>query len=540
MIKKLLILLLFTAALYAQQEQTGTNQTNPNNQNVELPEFVITGVERVSIPAEAKPKADLVPTLEQGFFRPEIPTTDLQVAELSNPIQKNINFFDYNNDLNGNLILGVGAHTLPEGSFYYGKKFEHALVAGKVWGINEFPDTTFSSRNNSGIGLNSSFFISDNSSFLPGTKFSLNGLYSRDTYKFFASNQSNLKRDINNGNFSLDIQNLLNNNVKAGVNTSENITYLKDTDLTENIFGIGGFLEVFYKDFLFDARINYNNQQLKDNLINNRYGFFKGSIIAGIKTPELVKVKIGFNFASSKDSKLFLPYGYLAYKFSKFFSAYAEFNPHADLVTVSDLIKLNRYYDGSPFNLVQRNEGASTFAIKYEYYTYFEINGGLTYNLLKDAVYFADDNHNGIFETRSLQAKSYGAFVNFMFHLGPYGSLYSGLVYNNLKDLSGKFIPYTSPFKLNLDYTYKFANGLAIESGLDIYSRRYADLQNNFRVPEYVDLSFKLEYEIFKNFNIFSNLTNLLNHKNYEWQGFNSKFYKGKPFDIVFGIDYSF
>lgn len=537
MIKKFLILLLFSVSLYAQQDQSGSSQ---NNQNVELPEFVITGVERITLPAVSKPKADLVPTLSESFFRPEISTDELQVAELSNPIQKEIRFFDYDPGINGNLILGVGIHTLPEGSFYYGKSFKHALLSGKVWGINEFPDTSFSSRNNSGVGLNSTFFVSNNSSFLPGTKFSLSGLYNRDTYKYFASNTPDLKRDVNNGSFSLDMQNLLNNNIKFGIIVSDNITYIKDTDLTENIFGIGGFLETYYKNFFFTTRVDYNNQLLKDDLINDKTGFVKGSIIAGIKTPELVKVKLGFNFGSSKNTKMFLPYGYLAFKFSKFFSAYAEYNPHTDLITVSDIITMNRYYDGKPFSYVQRNEGSSTFAIKYEYYTYFEINGGLTYDHFKNSIYFADNDTNGVFETNLIKAKNYGAFINFLFHLGPYGSFYSGLVYSNLKTLDGAYIPYTSPLRLNLNYSYKFENGLGIHSGLDLYSGRYADLQNNIKIPEYVDLSLKLEYEMFKNFNIFSALTNILNHKNNEWLGFNSKFYKGKPFDMIFGIDYSF
>jgi len=172
-------------------------------------------------------------------------------------------------------------------------------------------------------------------------------------------------------------------------------------------------------------------------------------------------------------------------------------------------------------------------AMKYEYETYFEIDAGMQYVDYDKYYFFADTANDGFFTLDNVNAKSLSGFVNVLFHTGPNGVFYGGVILENLKAGNGNFVPYAPTLKLNATYGYSFSNGLYIEPKFDFYSHSYTDLQNSKKIFEFIDAAVKLEYKLSDNFNIFSVVSNILNHKNYFWQG-----YREKKLDLIFGINY--
>ncbi|MGE5411106.1 MAG: hypothetical protein ACM3MI_09130, partial [Clostridiales bacterium] len=135
MMKKLFFILALPALLFAQEHNN--NQNQPQNQpKVELPEFVITGVRPVSLPTVSKQKAEVVSTLSREFFLLGFSPEELSIAELSNPVRKEITFSTDTSKYNGRIIFGAGAYTLPMGELSYGKSFDNGVFNGKLWGSN--------------------------------------------------------------------------------------------------------------------------------------------------------------------------------------------------------------------------------------------------------------------------------------------------------------------------------------------------------------------------------------------------------------------
>jgi len=76
--KKILIILLIVPFFLSAQDRK-------DNQSIELPDFVITGVQNVKIPKKKKKKAELVNILSESFFKPSVSSEALSIAAFSQP-----------------------------------------------------------------------------------------------------------------------------------------------------------------------------------------------------------------------------------------------------------------------------------------------------------------------------------------------------------------------------------------------------------------------------------------------------------------------
>ena len=107
MINKILfVFIVFSLIIFAQEEK----QQNPN---VELPDFVITGTDIISIGKAQKIEPDYVTTVSEQFLKPVYSPEELGLRELSSPLKEEINMFDSLNYIKGILKFNAGVYTLP-------------------------------------------------------------------------------------------------------------------------------------------------------------------------------------------------------------------------------------------------------------------------------------------------------------------------------------------------------------------------------------------------------------------------------------------
>ena len=97
------------------------------NPNVELPDFVITGRDIVSIQKAKKIKPDLVPTISKDFFKPNYSPDNLGIQDISNPVSNKLDLTDSLNNYNGYFELGLGAYTLPSKSNLFNPFFKRNI-----------------------------------------------------------------------------------------------------------------------------------------------------------------------------------------------------------------------------------------------------------------------------------------------------------------------------------------------------------------------------------------------------------------------------
>lgn len=539
--KKLKIILLLWAlpCLLLAQENTDKKQ-----QSVELPEFVITGVERVSLPTVAKPKAELVPMLSEEFFKPVYSPEDLPIAEISNPVKREVTFNSSTQEYKGKMTLGAGYYRLPGAELTYGTSFDGGTFFGRLWTLNDRAYVPYSNKNGLGLDLATSFFSSDTSGFLPGTVYKMGGGYDMNSYRFFASDNPEKIRNMHKGNFRLSMSNLISDYFKINLSATDNMLYLSDSDFGENLLWLKGGIETGYNGFKIagDANVKYQNMSEKING-KSAVGFLDARASMKLKPTGDWQFGFGLYYATTDSSWMLLPQGFFFLKINSQLSLLGELMPQADFLSVGDLAGVNKYYHINTGHVFQKSPINLNVALKYEFDTYFEIEGGVKFSRFDNYAYFMTsrlDNElpdgiyppKGMFDIATTKANRFTGYANLLFHAGPFGSFYGKFEMEDFQTPQAKKIPFNSAIRSSFTYGYDFPS-LELKATLDLNSSSYADLANRTEIPAYADMSLKAGYKLHENLSLFTQVSNLLNHNNYIWYN-----YKEKPFDIVFGIDY--
>ncbi len=121
MMKKIIpLLVLINIICFAQDNKK-------SNQNVELPDFVITGKENVSIESAKKIPPDFISTVSPNFLKPVFSPEELEMKEISNPVKNEIALFDSLDYISGVLEAGLGIYTLPTTTLKLGIPFSSGI-----------------------------------------------------------------------------------------------------------------------------------------------------------------------------------------------------------------------------------------------------------------------------------------------------------------------------------------------------------------------------------------------------------------------------
>ena len=524
MIKKLSLAFLLLFVPYIAAQDSG----------VELPDFVITGKDVVNIGKTEKIPPDFISIISEAYLKPVFPTENLKMKEVNIPVKGTGALIDSLNYLTGNLNAGLGSYYLPKVNVNFSSPFTNGLFQGYAGADNRRAYVPNSDRNSLNGGASLSLYTNDDASFLPGTHFKLNGGYNTSSYKFFASEDPGLKRTLNNGNAAVEINNLMGQYFVFSARLADDNFNLKNENYTENIFNISGFAQLTLPAFNLGLDAEYNKQLLTNsNQSGSRANFISARPTVGLSLSKLVNVTLGFNYQHSDTNNFFSPYASLAMYFTNELSLYGEYSSHAEFWGGGHFLQSNDYFMAERFsNVFLKKNVEFSAALKYEYFTYVEINGGFKYYQSDNLPYFID-TAAGMFDLAEVQAKSYTIFANFLFHPGPGGILYAGAEINNTKDNNSNIVPYFPTAKATINYSYNFKNGLETETGLIYLSGIHTDISSANKLSPYIDLSLKLSYRLFPGFYLSAKLSNLFNNNNYLWRG-----YKELPMDFIAGINY--
>ncbi|MFA8344053.1 MAG: hypothetical protein ACEPO8_13860 [Rhodothermaceae bacterium] len=525
MIKKIILTLLIIAGCTLAQ----------NNQSVELPNFVITGIRSVDIKTLNKKMPDLISTLSKEFILPTKTPDAFKISILSNISVPDTNINFVNRDYNGFLNVGVGINTLPVGNLRYTLSSRHVMLNAKVWGSNDREFIDNAGYNTSGVSVNSDFFVSGSSSFLPGLRVSLKTGFERDDYKFYGSATPTQERKSKNlyGGAEL-VHNL--GGYNFGLELSGRAYELENIKLEEKYFNAKAFVEFNVSRFAVKASAEYKKQDLTNNLsLTDNYDYLSGNAYAKLALSEKISVKGGVNYSKADDLNLFSIYAGIKMKLSKEVSLYGEYNPGADFFTIYDFVKKNKYFNlGTTDNLFTKHKTRFNATLKYEYEKYVEAGVSVDYSKSDNYGFFDDAAAKGKFDLKTaddIQIISGGVYT--LFHLGPMGKFYGSLNFSQATFSNDDKVPYHPTFSGQLNYSYLTRIGLEINPKLKLYSGAYTDIANKNKLDTYIDLGVKFKYMLLKNLAATLEINNIANSKNYIFNG-----YEEKPMDIILGIDY--
>lgn len=524
-------LIFYLTSNFAQDDKRG-------NPGVELPEFVITGSDAVNVMKAKKIEADLIPITNQQFLKPEQPTEDLPISQLDHPFKEEFKILDSLNYFTGKLEAGAGIYELPKINFSLSSPFNNGMFQITANGRNRRAYVENSERYDFSTGLNIFYQLVNESPIFNGTKFQFHGDYGRRAYKLFAADDPFIKRNLNKGNISLRIENLLEDKFNYSLTFSDDIHSLQDYVYSENFLKFGGMIRANLSSINFGVNAWYNVQMLRNEMLENKLILKSTSDIFSIRPfigynfSDYFKASIGINYTNFKDQNKFFPYLFAGFSSNDKISAYFEYSPQAVMLSSGYFLDINPYFTINDFiNLVHEKKNMFQLAAKYEYGKYYEINAGVKYFSSDASPFFYSSPSNGRLSVGSIASKSYTGFVNLLFHLGPYGYLYSSVELNENKAEKGNILPYHPAIISFLTYGYKFDLNLESEITLNYFSKQYADSLNTAAIKPIIDLKLNFIYKISPEFNLTFELNNLLNRENYKWIG-----YKEVPFDFVAGL----
>jgi len=529
MIKKVIFfLIIFVITTFSQDDK---------NPNVELPDFIITGKDVVSVRRVDKVKPDFVGTVTKEFINPVFAPDELELAPLSNPLEGDLGLLDSSNFYKGKLTLEAGLYTLPAGELNYAYLFERGKIHGRINGDNQRSYIDHSGKVYYEGALDIDYSLSTQDNVLPGTKFKLNGEHGVTYYNFFGSNNSERERTLNAGNAYFGINNVNLQEFIFDVNVAGDYTYLDKENFNESLVKTNAFGKLQLDNFGLTLKSNYQKQFLTTEILGittSDYFFFRPSV--SLELFDLIMADLGFTFSGSSGNTLNTLFATLGLELSQNLVLLAEYSPLAEFVTSGSFLRENNYFNPHTYSsYVVKKSNAIEIILKYEYDKYFQVDGGIRYFSSKAFPYFTNPNSTGVFELEFADAKSYNGFVNLLFHLGPYGIFYGSLEYQQIKNSDGSFIPYHPETKAALTYGYNFENGFYSEATLEYFSGRYTDIPNRNSLKSFFNAALKVEYKIKSQILLSLQVTNLFNTKRYLWEG-----YQEKPLDVAFGVNFLF
>lgn len=524
----IIILLVFDFLIFPQDK----------NPNVELPDFVIMGKDVISLRRVDKLPPDFISTVSKDYLKPTYKPDQLEIADISNPVEGQLSLLDSADYRKGFIDLKAGRYQLPAGELNYVFPFTNGSLHGILKGMNQLKYVDNSDRNFLAGKLDFNISVPTDGNFLPGTRFSLNGNHTKNTFKFFgASLDPERKRTLNIGNVSLGIQNLYLKEFIFEINTGSDFTYLNDESFNESLFYLNGFGRLKLSNFSLGVKTNYQYQTLTtDTLSDYKLDYFFARPTIALEILNKVMIEGGITFANAGDNEFFNLYGSLEAELAKNMILLAEYSPEAANITAGNFLKNNFYYDQQDLTRIfveKRNKIRTT--VKYEFETFYQIDGGVEYFTTDNLPYYVNPNQQGLFSVTTSDAKSFDVFLNLLYHLGPYGYFYGSFDYLSVKNSDGQKIPYYPGLKASLIYGYDFSEQWRAEAKFRYLSGRFADIENQRKLENIFDLGLKLTVSLQRNFAVYGELQNLFSNKADLWEG-----YQEKPFEVLMGINFFF
>jgi hypothetical protein len=530
--RKLILLILITGTIQL------LAQDSKSNPNVELPDFIITGKEVVSVEQAKKIPPDLVSTISGDFIKPAYSPEELELKEFPNPLNNDLSLFDSLNYNNGWLEAGLGSYFLPSARLIYSSPFGNGIFEGRAGVLNQRAYLYGTDKYELNGGATLYYFIKSDLPAFNGMKLKMNGDLATTGYKLYGAYYPTgaWKRKLNTGNFSFLFNNLSHESFIYEMQFKDELASLDNPNFSENLFALDGFAKTNFSAFNINLNFNYKRQFILNNLQDNsEFYFVNVRPTVGLNLSDVLRADFGITYSQDGSHSFSAPYASAALHLENNVTLFGEFAPAAEFLTENYFIRINSYFNVNTFtNLFFEKSNVLKLVLKYEYGRFFEIDGGVKYYTSDEIPYFKNNILDGTFNLATTSGNSIAGFINMLFHLGPYGIFYGTGQYEDARNDSSNILPYHPKWTASLNYGYDFKMGLNTQASLYYASESFADMINTQKLNPYIDLGLKFSYKLTPGFFITMQFNNLVNNENYKWLR-----YKDLPLNITGGVKFT-
>lgn len=492
----------------------------PADKPLELPQIVIEGTEKISVPGGTKKTPAITLKLSQtelGALNSleKYPPSLLPAQPL--PVMQSRHSF-YNGFVQGQF----GMYVTPSVMAGYRTDFS---------GFDIYARGGFeASSGHIDNGAYSKGFVHLNAGYLAPEKYWLFGGSKTDSYFRYGGRAYNLyalpdppERSVREFDLGLTVRgNYEGFGYDAGAGIG-NMVLTQERDVSDNT--LFGYLAVnqLWNDFRLGGRLDLNFRTLR----GTGYSFIEAAATGEyLSEPLLVAADAGVQLGGTSDDES---------QVTPLLRGRAEFRISSDVTlrgrlavglrdrSFRDLLQENPYLDDSShvrYTSVMPEVGG---VLLYHPSVALTLSGGFTMTFLKDrAVYLSTGN--GTFRTVYADASIMEVSGETRVAFDTANALVGTVIFrsSSLAD-SGSAVPYVAPMQLATEYERRWTQEFTTTLALTYIGKRYADLDNTVSLDGYLDLGLSAAYAVSNRLSVFARLNNLTGSKIYIWEGYRER-----------------
>lgn len=512
---------------------------------IDLPEFVITGNEKIDLTISSKAVDD-----EDRLFVPDKPTPGFRSLDIDGAVaQKQVKQFSKPpSALNGKVFAALGFYLTPQFDAWFGEYDEKNSFM-----MNGYYSSSEGHVNNAGWwrgggGAKARYVLPDSSSFLPYMQLSGDVRYGRESYRAYASNAPSRVRDLSGFDLSLG----------AGSRYALPYKTLSGFDYTgrfgwshfaandsgassETDFFLNGVATTRFLDVALRGQIEYRTTGYTFNLPGVQSG--QWFVLQGegqtllfpslLSTVTLQQYFYRGNFGTT--SGRFYPQIELKYFMTESALMYAGYAPAVERNTLSSLIKQNRYMDFDARLLPSDVQLDLHAGLEFSPSDQITATAKYTYKRINNYPTFLDTGGAKVWEVTYLSgvlSNKIDVSVLFAFNERQNITAYVSTLNVKQRDSSGT-MPHVPRFSIGSVYHHFFDFGLHIEALAEYVSSRYTNSANTHSNAGYLFTTVKGDIELMERLRGYAEIQNLLNQQYFIWSG-----YRERTIYLMFGISY--
>ncbi|MFA6470100.1 MAG: TonB-dependent receptor [Bacteroidota bacterium] len=513
---------------------------------IDLPEFIITGNEKIDLNIESKTEDD-----QERIFSPSRPTPGerpLNVGEALTPKQIK-SFTKVPGALNGRVFAGFGFYGTPQFDGWFGQYDPSNSFVVNGYYSESNGHVTDAGYWRGGFGVRGSYTLPDSSVMVPLGLLSGEMKYGRESYRAYASRTSFRVHDLSGlevsaalgSRYALPYKSLT--GVDYSAKTGWSIFSANDSGKAqEKEFFLNGSAATQFLATSFRATVDYRISSYTMNLPGLKTGHWFAFRTDG---RQLFTPSLQFSFAvqqflyrgnSGVTNGRFYPNADIRYTFSDQASMYAGFAPVVERNTLSSVIKQNRYINVDAALLPTDTRLHLYMGMEFTPVEEITVTAKVSYKHIDNYPTFYDKDSAKVWEVLYLSGIRSTKFdVSALYRLSQQQNVtaYFSTQSTKQKDSAG-VIPYLPAFTIGAVYHHFFEMGLHVETYAEFNASRYSNFVNTHSNAGYIASGVKAELEMFGQFRGFVEINNLLNQRYYVWNG-----YQERSVFVMFGISYN-
>lgn len=522
-----LIIFLFAPFIFTQE---GTGKAN-----VELPDFVITGKDQVTLPPAKKIKPGIISTLSEEFINPPYSPDEFSTGDISNPekiitIKKDSQYV-----YTGYVNAGFGNISIPSLEAGITFKGNHFLASPRLrlQSVRDYEESL--GYRTADFTLHTVYTSPAESGFFSDISTGLNARYFSDSRKLFTDPVLPLNRNLNVFNTGMFVRRsgFTGPEIEAGARFS--VSKIGEFDFNDNSTELYTALKHNAGNFGIFGNFSY----FSDNYLNRSFNSY--SALGGVEfsVPGKFSLSLETGYTDLAGESGLVTAGEFNVKMGSGLSLSLGYHNRLVREKRDRLLILNSFsVPDSNLFLVQKEINNLRLSTKYEFKQYFEVSLFVQVGEIRNFNYFQRDTLTGVFQNKATDIDRLKIGADTKFHSGPLGYFYGNITLSSLQDSLENDIPYIPVISLRGLYGYNFPMNISVEVGAEFYSGILQSLGSSSRTDAYINLSALLKYKLagtLSDLSIYIASENLLNQRIDYWQG-----YVQPPLDITAGVEWKF